>query len=461
MSTFARAVKQDENLEPYDYSILIIGSSGSGKSTLINTIVNISLQSKITELQVAIKCENYPIISPEFDDGVCERNDEHKGESQTTYAHFYKISGEITNYKTVLIVDTPGITSTGGIRDDDKNVNEIINAAKRVKQFNAIFFTEKYSDNRMTPAFNYNVRRISNTIPSDFETSVFLIVNFACDKNKELNSDWYQFPIQQRFFLNNSVFRCPIEQYQAKQEKAMKYQNKLKKSEKSLRAIFQNAFLMDAKQTTQYHELFAIHNNIMKEIAELINHLENINSIRSGIENQEYIVITKKSVETAYHNTICTTHLVVCHQNCHLSFKGVYGTQYFDNCACMNSEKLCRVCGCGSLQHAHAHKKFVEEESTIEEILKEFSIDKNVFTSKEDVDKIISVKQGEILKRLHEAEKKILKINPRYILSKYFNEALIYIETELESSNSQINEAELKSNYDVFKYLSSIFGNWK
>lgn len=119
MSIEARIVRENEALEPYDYSIFVLGASGNGKSTLINSTASSIMVRDLSNLAAAIKCEKYPIIDPCFDDGTQERNDATSGQSQTTKAHFYKFRGPFTNNKTILIVDTPGLASSGGVDEDD------------------------------------------------------------------------------------------------------------------------------------------------------------------------------------------------------------------------------------------------------------------------------------------------------------------------------------------------------
>lgn len=180
-SPFATAVKPNE-IGHFDYCFLILGETGVGKSTFVNTIVNAVLETSVENLKVAIRCEKYPILNPEFDDNIFERMDSVNGSSQTKYAHYYKLSGSLTNYKTFLFVDTPGIASTDGVQDDEENFNEIIKAARLIKKFNAILFVQQQSATRTTQRFNYYISILSEIIPIDFERSVIRILTFSTQK---------------------------------------------------------------------------------------------------------------------------------------------------------------------------------------------------------------------------------------------------------------------------------------
>jgi putative ribosome biogenesis GTPase RsgA len=53
------------------------------------------------------------VVPPEYRDDLVERNDANSGKSQTTHAHFYHIRSQLTKNKTILVVDTPGLASSG------------------------------------------------------------------------------------------------------------------------------------------------------------------------------------------------------------------------------------------------------------------------------------------------------------------------------------------------------------
>lgn len=456
-SKFARAVRINE-IEPYDYSVLIIGETGAGKSTLINTIVNSVLETDLENLRAAIKCEKYPKIDREFDDGLIERNDSATGISQTMNIHFYKVSSPLTKDKTFLIVDTPGISSSGGIDEDDENINKIIIAARTVKKFNAILFIQQYSTNRITAAFKYKVARIAEVIPTDFETSVIMILSFALDEKRFLSDDHYHFPIKNTFFINNSHFGYNKEDYA--KNSVLKKKQSINKEESDCKVgeIFQYIFSMNAQINKQYHELFVYHNNIMNKISEFKAHLKNIEKIKLHFDTKKEIIITDWE-KTLYHNTICTKHLVVCHEVCHLNFCDFKNSKYFNDCFCMNFEKICKVCGCISEFHVHKHEKPKNKVQTIQEVFNIYSIPYDL-TNRDGLINKIELKEIEIARELLNFENEISKVNPRYKISKRVRKIVKFLD-QCEYGDTNFEKEKFLFQQSLYEDLKGKFNSLK
>ncbi|OMJ66804.1 hypothetical protein SteCoe_36225 [Stentor coeruleus] len=443
-STFARVVSEDE-IGHFDYSILIIGSSGAGKSTLINTAVNLTFESDVKNLKVASKSSKYPNLSPGFDDGKAEMI-YHQSQSFTMCSHFYKISCSETNYKTILLVDTPGISSTGGIQDDNGNTLEIMRAARLVSGFNAIFLVQRISDNKLTPHVKYSLYRISEVIPSLFEKSIILFVSYSTDKTPPIDEAEYGFPIKKTFYFNNSFFNFTQADYMTNKKLEKKQNKKLIKSKKRFCKLLSYVFKMNSEASTQYSELFIHHNSIMEKISEYNAHLENLQNLNQYRKYKKEIKITQW-INTDYHSTICSKHNTLCHESCSLNFNNLTGTQFFNNCACMNMEKKCKTCGCFSEQHAHRRQKPVLRSLTITEILKYYSIPSYL---KDDtiIDAIIKEKENEIIENLRRQEIIIKNVNPRYEISTLLSTCVNVLSLPINLEEKKRYESLLKSYRD-------------
>ncbi|OMJ69036.1 hypothetical protein SteCoe_33348 [Stentor coeruleus] len=449
---FARAVRKDE-IEPYDFSILVLGESGAGKSTLINTIVNSVLETDIENMKIAIKNKAYSMLDEEFNDGINERADDSQGLSVTMNTHFYKVSGPITQNKTFLIVDTPGILATRGIDEDDDNMKKTIIAAQAVKKFNAILFVNKYTDNRLSACFKYKILRIAEVIPTDFETSVIRILSFASDDTLFLKNDKFPFQIQQIFHMNNSHFSYSKEQYaQVLNLKNKHSQNKIE-SDNTIKELFEFIFNMGAKLNKQYHELFAYHNNIMNKISEFKAHLNNIEYIKDYYKTKKDINIICWE-DTIYHNTVCAECLKTCHEECGLNFCDLKNSQYFNNCYCMNLEKKCRVCNCTSENHVHKHQKPIKKKQPIQDVFDAYSIPFNL-NNRDRLNERIEQKELEIAKELLDLENEIHKINPRYIISKRVRRILKLLD-QGEEENIKFDIKQQEFYQDLNKKFNSL-----
>lgn len=451
---FARAVNIPD-IRPYDYSILILGETGVGKSTLLNTIINSILGNTVENLRVAIKCEKYPELNPEFNDNKFERNDQSSFISQTKNVHYYKASGSITNNKTILLVDTPGIASTHGYQEDDENTNEIIECAKHIEHFNAIIFMQKYSCNRTTQYFFYNVQRISEIIPRDFENSVIIVVSFDCGGGNTSNVEKFSFPfpVQKFFYFNNILFQRSKQEYLDKPEVANKINKKFIKIKKNASQMFRFIFNMNSISTTQYNELFVNHNGIMTKISEISTHLNNYKAIEEYLTNKTIIEVTRW-IDTNYHNTICSLHNTICHENCFLNFTRVKESQYFNNCSCMNFEKKCKTCGCVSEQHLHKCQKPIHGPISIEEVYKYYNIP-NSLKNEEKIKELINIKQKHLLLELQTYELLITEVNPRYKLSNHIRRAIDLMEST-DCEEIKINDKKKESSLSLLKSLENL-----
>ncbi|OMJ76200.1 hypothetical protein SteCoe_24496 [Stentor coeruleus] len=205
-------VRPGEPLEPYDYSILILGASGNGKSTFVNTLVNVIIGNRPGNLQVAVACYKYPNIIPALDDGLHDYDD---GKTQTTHAHFYKLKSSITENKTILVIHTPGFALSEDDSGDDNIAQIIINAALRTKYLNAIIIIQNSSYNRLSPCLEYSLYRISEIIPKEFENQVILVLTFNSGAT-QFQDRWLLFPIQYKVKINNIAFKYSSNEYQAK-----------------------------------------------------------------------------------------------------------------------------------------------------------------------------------------------------------------------------------------------------
>lgn len=449
----ARAVKKGEPLEPYDYSILLIGASGNGKSAFLNCISNVIMEQKLTDLVPAIKCEKYPNIGREFEDGLKEKNTSKCGLSQTKNAYYYKLNGRITGYKTILLVDTPGFSSDRGVDCDNGNIKTIIQAALRVTKFNSILFFEKVSTNRLNPIITYQLYRIAEIIPKDFESKVILVLTFYHD-TVAFDKQWLPFKIQQTCKINNFAFEYSSHQYSTNSKLLKKKTKEWRKYQKKIEKLSKKIFQMNAESTLQYSQIFENHNNVMEKIAEYRVLIENFERILDYLNNrQSSNILILKWVTTTYYNTICTEHRIVCHEDCSLDLKDVAGTDFFKNCACMGFTSRCKKCGCISEQHVHKFEKPESKSQTISDILNELSINKNE-KNLENVKKAITKKKNDIIIQLGNLELKIHEICPNYKLSKYFSIAIEILQIQNFADLTDDKRIELSGDINVYKQIS-------
>ncbi|OMJ69034.1 hypothetical protein SteCoe_33344 [Stentor coeruleus] len=470
---FARAIEPSpENFLPYDYCIFVLGNTGNGKSTFINTFINVALNKEPGNFITAIESKEYPAVDLDFSiDPI--REGPPLGKSQTLSVHYYKISTNFTNYKTILLVDTPGLGAPEGVEKDDDFVDSILDSAIKIPKINAIIVIEKHSTNRLAPTLEYALYRLCEVIPNAFENKVILALSFDSGGPSNFLDEWFPFKHELKVSMNNVCFKYSNEVYLNDRKIAKKFKKKINKSREVIQQIFDKVINMDSQETSIYLQLFKEHNKIMKRISSFTIILENIDRICESITDSSFEINNANTMvwkRTKHHNTICVEHHTLCHENCDLNFKSTDGSKYFDNCYCMfqfcicldkgsckciRNKKLCRICGCSSEQHVHRHKKPVMLAQTIEEIFNDMCIS---YTTKDP--KIVLMKlrekKKEVLEKLLENEKTMMIICKNYKISRYFKLALNHQKYYRDPKNQAISNQKGVTLTKVYEELSKI-----
>lgn len=305
----------------------------------------------------------------------------------------------------------------------------------------------------MTPLVQYNLYRISEIVPTDFESKLIVALTFNTG-SVLFQDEWFPFNIQYKLKLNNLAFGFSSKEYNDSEKLLKKHKPEWEKCTKKLKKFFDKIFQMNAQSTKQYTQIFEQHNAVMENIAEYRVTLENIEKIRNYLDNggNSQLQITKW-IATSYHNTVCSEHSVVCHEDCALNFNGISGTEFFNNCACMGVNKTCRKCGCLSEQHVHKHEKPVTEVQAITELLRDCAINGDT-SDPAKLKKALENREIDIIKELGSCESKISKVCPKYKLSKYFVVAVEHVRTHMNANaDDPVKFSELAKTLDLYSRL--------
>ena len=146
---------------------MVVGGSGVGKTTLINRMVNYIFGVNYTDT---------------FRFQLIEEAESSEIKSQTMDIHKYTIHPENFPYK-ITIIDTPGISSTEGKKEDKKTL-EIIRylfESGTVEAVDAICIVEKYDSKRLTENQKYVFQTIAGIFGKDVGEVIFIMFTH-CDK---------------------------------------------------------------------------------------------------------------------------------------------------------------------------------------------------------------------------------------------------------------------------------------
>ena len=141
--------------------VMLLGATGVGKTTIINRMFNYILDVNYTDFF------RYQLI---------EETALSETKSQTMDIHKYTIHHKKFPY-ILSIIDTPGICSTGGKREDKNTLEKIryLFESGKVETINAICIVEKYSTVRLTENQIYVLKTIANIFGNDVSEAVFIM----------------------------------------------------------------------------------------------------------------------------------------------------------------------------------------------------------------------------------------------------------------------------------------------
>lgn len=249
-----RAVRPYRNeVLPYDYCILVLGALGNGKSTFINTFINVCLGRDPNNLITAIESRKYPEIYPNFRINFREEENYQDEPSHTRSINFYKISSELTNYKTFLLIDTPGFGNPEGIHEDDKVAHEILKAFCIVPKISAILIIEKSVNNRLTSYMQYYILRLSEVIPNAYKKKIILGCSCSLENGygyKKFYDDFFPYGIQFKVGFNNTFFNYNHIDYMAKPKILKKVTKEWRSSNKKVIKIIKKVIELDSGEAS-------------------------------------------------------------------------------------------------------------------------------------------------------------------------------------------------------------------
>lgn len=169
-----------------EINILLLGETGVGKSTFINAFVNYlkfdSLEEAENEkLEYLIPCR-FVITDDDYNEkqvvlGEDKNENFETGQSSTQFPKAHVISFENKQPK-VRIIDTPGIGDTGGIEQDKKNLQNLLDYISQYEHLHAICILLKPNNARLGVLFNYVLKELlSNLHKKAVDNIIFCFTN--------------------------------------------------------------------------------------------------------------------------------------------------------------------------------------------------------------------------------------------------------------------------------------------
>ncbi|PKC61493.1 hypothetical protein RhiirA1_524304 [Rhizophagus irregularis] len=387
---------------PQTSKILLLGGTGTGKSTIINMMANYFLGGTIENPKVVIPTKFFKVTENAYERNNSEAKIGDVTKSQTTNCCNYTFKHSGNSFYDFIFIDTPGMSDTNGIEQDDKNIQEIINAAINVGSLTAIVIVASGTEARVTPTIMNTIIRLLNNLPDEIVYNNLLLILTKCTKSSAcFSEDTFAKEIakpKQIFYMDNQVFCTDPQIWLNDEDEYSIVEHQWNKSFKTFDNLLKMITEMNATSTKAFTTMRDLRNKIKSEIATISQTTTNIQQIQDKLEaaykalqktgdkrnsfsnytRTKTITVTnpvKMSNNTK--NTVCTTHQrsgIICHENCGLEFTSSSGTNTFSGCAVcalMVSDGKCAKCGCDTYSHYHTDTEMRTETRTINYVLEE------------------------------------------------------------------------------------------
>ncbi|GAM21993.1 hypothetical protein SAMD00019534_051680 [Acytostelium subglobosum LB1] len=374
------------NLRPSNYSslssVLVVGETGSGKSTFINTLTNYFLEGSFpNDIKVSIETK---FLKP-TQRGLrhSELNVRDTTSSQTNECTEYKFTKDGHTY---VFIDTPGLSDTRGIHQDEININKIINAADQASSLSAIILLINGKDCRDVISLKSAITRLQGSIPDVILNNLVIVFTKCQEYNRNFDLKALG-NLQSRsvFHMENSAFSTDPATWNDQAKKSLKreFKESMFTVNKMMRSIARKDVVSTSAFGTMRNHRFKIKQTLhkakidIKRIQDLQDEvwqaqimLGQYSSDQAKFQNytKKKTVMTTEMVDTPYHNTICSECNHVCHEHCGLEEISSKGDNAFTGCVAMNGLNNCSKCPerCSYITHYHGRHTIVKQQKTLE-----------------------------------------------------------------------------------------------
>lgn len=460
--------------------ILLIGETGSGKSTFINYLYNYFRKGDLNNLKIAIPCKYHPYPTEQFSHN--ELNIHDNTQSKTNSCTQYVFTDSTTN-KQYLFLDTPGLSDTRGVEQNEINLNRIIDAITKLGNITTIMIIINGSISRLTSYLRSIIACLNGNLPDIiFENVIVVLTNVKKHESpldlKILNLHGKIYP----FYMQNNAFVSDPHTWKTSIRDEL--ENDWNYSMNQMKLILQTIDSFKQISIDTFIQMKQIRNDIkaiihqahleMIQIQKIQNELSQLDSaykqadrdVATYQDHTRFHTIEKiEVVDATYHSTLCTTCNQVCHNNCRLNETRIIGAQILSQCLVMNNGR-CQQCRnhCSYANHYHAKKTIQITYETLEDIINELkkkydeanekrnSYQKQMLTiaeTKEFLDK--TLKQN--LNELKNKSKELVEICSAFNLAEELNYLIKQFKIEsdlLENLETKLQNEQLIQNLTKF-----------
>ncbi|CAF1034179.1 unnamed protein product [Rotaria magnacalcarata] len=461
-------------------NILLIGETGAGKSTFINYLYNYFNKGELNNLKNVIPCKYHPITTEEFSHHELNIND--NTQSKTNGCTRYIFTDRTIN-KQYLFIDTPGLSDTRSVAQNEINMNKIIETVTQLDNLTAIILIVNGSMSRLTMNFRYAINCLNSNIPDIvLENVIVILTNVKKHESpfdiRVLNLHGNIYP----FYMQNGAFVSDPRTWSKSIHDELQYEwnhsmNQMKSILQTIDSFQQTSIDSFVKMKEIRNELKSIIHQVRLEMIQIQKIQDEIIQLDLGFQKADRDMLAYRDhtqsrtiekieqIDAPYHSTLCANCNQVCHNNCRLNETIIVGAQIFMQCLSMKDGK-CQKCDkqCSYMYHYHAKKTIQRTHETVHNILADLKskYDQANQNHHSYAERMITISETKELlehaleEKIKEIKKKSVELNEicsSFNLAQEFNESI----KQLKIESDLLRNLETKSKADKFiKKLAKI-----
>ncbi|CAG8615817.1 6830_t:CDS:2, partial [Scutellospora calospora] len=278
---------QRNNREPGVFKILLLGGTGTGKSTIINTMTNYFLGGTLDEPKIVIPTKYFKVTEKEFLNKDSETKIDDVTKSQTTKCHTYNFNHPDHSAYKFILIDTPGLSDTNGVKQDDKNIQEIIDAAIDAGSLSAIVIIANGTESRVTPSIKNTLVQLANNLPDDLLGNLLLVLTKCTKSSASFSEDAFSKEIakpKKIFYMDNQFFCTNPQVWKDDDDERITVEFNWKKSNNTINKLLETIADLSSTSTKAFENMKEFRNRIKSEIVKVTQDIANIQKVQDSLE---------------------------------------------------------------------------------------------------------------------------------------------------------------------------------
>ncbi|XP_062701200.1 uncharacterized protein LOC134285125 [Aedes albopictus] len=252
-----------------EYNIILLGETGAGKSTLINYLTNYFKNGTLDNLKISIPSKHY-----EATEGLKHNEynvqDASKSQTRACTVYTFRKQNKNTVYK---FIDTPGLSDTEGVAQDEFNMQQIMGAAEQSGVLTAIILVINGTQTRATVTLCRTLCLLRSSIP-DVLLQNLIVVLTNCS-SATVNFDLarlepWTVPMANVFHMNNCAFSRPVSQWTINERMKQNLEREWICSMECIGELIKNLKQLGGKATEAFKEMRINREKIKSQLQNLL-----------------------------------------------------------------------------------------------------------------------------------------------------------------------------------------------